>query len=66
MTARILPIINVAPLFVGGERAAQTAREIGAACRDLGFFYVTASAPRRCTRSIPPAALSSRCPKPRK
>ncbi len=42
MSAQTLPIINVAPLLDGdGERAAQTAREIGAACRDLGFFYAT-------------------------
>ena len=41
MSARTLPVINVAPLLGGGERAAQSAREIGAACRDLGFFYAT-------------------------
>lgn len=41
MNARTLPVINVAPLFGGGARVAQTAREIGAACRDLGFFYAT-------------------------
>ncbi len=40
MSARTLPVINVAPLLAGGE-AAQTALEIGAACRDLGFFYAT-------------------------
>ncbi len=34
-----VPIVDVAPLLDGeGER---TAREIGAACRDLGFFYAT-------------------------
>lgn len=35
-----LPIIDVAPLFSEG-RAARVAEEIGAACRDLGFFYAT-------------------------
>lgn len=42
MTARTLPIINVAPLLSSDEAArTQTAREFGAACRDLGFFYAT-------------------------
>lgn len=42
MSARTLPIINVAPLLAGDEAArTQTAREIGAACRGLGFFYAT-------------------------
>ncbi len=37
-----LPIINVAPLLQkGAETAEKTAAEIGAACRDLGFFYAT-------------------------
>lgn len=40
MTDQRLPIINVASLGGGGSAAAaQTAPEIGAACRDLGFFY---------------------------
>ncbi|MGE0046622.1 MAG: isopenicillin N synthase family dioxygenase [Hyphomonadaceae bacterium] len=36
-----LPVIGMAPLF-GADRAARArvAAEIGAACRDLGFFYV--------------------------
>jgi len=40
-----LPIINVGPLF-GDDAVArdQTARAIGAACRELGFFYVTGHA----------------------
>lgn len=40
-----LPIINVAPLF-GDDAAArnETARAVGAACRELGFFYVTGHA----------------------
>src|SRR5262245_38562302 len=37
-----LPIINVAQLLESDvESAARTAREIGHACRDLGFFYAT-------------------------
>jgi len=40
VTDQRLPIINVASLGGGGSAAAaQTAPEIGAACRDLGFFY---------------------------
>jgi len=41
MTAAI-PIIDVSPL-AGGEEAGirRVAREIGAACRGIGFFYVT-------------------------
>ncbi len=37
-----IPLIDLAPLF-GGDAAARaaTARQIGAACRDIGFFYVT-------------------------
>jgi isopenicillin N synthase-like dioxygenase len=35
-----LPVIDVAPLREGGE-GARVADEIGAACRDLGFFYAT-------------------------
>lgn len=36
-----LPIINVAPLFSDDAHArGAVAREIGAACRDIGFFYV--------------------------
>jgi isopenicillin N synthase-like dioxygenase len=38
-----LPIINVAPLLAR-EDASTVAREIGDACRDLGFFYVTGHA----------------------
>jgi len=40
-----LPIINVAPLF-GDDASArdEVARAIGAACRELGFFYVTGHA----------------------
>lgn len=40
-----LPIINVAPLFGDDARARDhVARAIGAACRELGFFYVTGHA----------------------
>lgn len=35
-----LPIIDVAPLRQAGD-AARASREIGRACRDLGFFYAT-------------------------
>ena len=40
MATDTLPVINVAPLF-GGDDAARrdVAEQIGAACRDLGFFY---------------------------
>jgi isopenicillin N synthase-like dioxygenase len=40
-----LPVIDVSPLF-GGDDAARrkTASEIGAACRDLGFFYASGHA----------------------
>jgi len=40
-----LPVIDVAPLF-GRDTAARAkaAAEIGAACRDLGFFYATGHA----------------------
>jgi isopenicillin N synthase-like dioxygenase len=37
-----LPVINVAPLLADdAEGAVRTAREIGRACRELGFFYAT-------------------------
>lgn len=37
-----MPIINVAPLRGGSDGArAEAAAEIGAVCRDLGFFYAT-------------------------
>jgi isopenicillin N synthase-like dioxygenase len=35
-----LPIIDVAPLVHGSPDAARVAQQIGAACRDTGFFYV--------------------------
>jgi isopenicillin N synthase-like dioxygenase len=38
-----LPVIDVAPLLDGGD-VARAAAEIGAACRDLGFFYATGHA----------------------
>jgi isopenicillin N synthase-like dioxygenase len=38
-----LPVINVEPLLSGGDARA-AAHEIGAACRDLGFFYATGHA----------------------
>src|SRR3954447_10961412 len=37
-----IPIIDIAPLLAGdadGER--NVAREVGRACRDIGFFYIT-------------------------
>src|SRR4051812_42356637 len=37
-----LPVIDIAPLLQrGANTRADTARAIEAACRDLGFFYVT-------------------------
>ena len=45
MTSEHLPVINVAPLFGGDEAARQdVAAKIGAACRDLGFFYASGHA----------------------
>ena len=45
MSRQSLPVINVAPLF-GGDDAARrdVAAQIGAACRDLGFFYASGHA----------------------
>jgi isopenicillin N synthase-like dioxygenase len=40
-----LPVINVAPLFGRDDPSrARVAAEIGAACRELGFFYATGHA----------------------
>lgn len=39
MTA--IPVIDVSALSQGGDRMAEVAAAIGAACRDVGFFYVT-------------------------
>lgn len=40
-----LPVIDVAPLFgVDAAARARVANEIGAACRDLGFFYAAGHA----------------------
>lgn len=40
-----LPVIDVSPLLSGGEPARRSAAEdIGAACRDLGFFYAAGHA----------------------
>jgi isopenicillin N synthase-like dioxygenase len=37
-----IPVIDVAPLLNGSmERAHAVAKELGAACRDVGFFYVS-------------------------
>lgn len=42
MTASRLPVIDMTPLFGRDEAArATTAAEIGRACADLGFFYVS-------------------------
>jgi len=47
-----LPVIDLAPLRQGGEAAlAATAREIGAACRGAGFFYVV-------NHGVPPALIA--------
>lgn len=43
MRGEALPIIDVAPLLDGAD-GSRVAAEIGAACRDLGFFYATGHA----------------------
>ena len=44
MTLR-LPVIDVSPLLAGSDSARRAvAEEIGAACRDLGFFYAAGHA----------------------
>jgi isopenicillin N synthase-like dioxygenase len=42
MTDRALPVIDIAPLItdVGGDADDDVARQLDAACRDHGFFYV--------------------------
>lgn len=35
-----IPIIDVGPLVAGGANRHEVARQIGAACREQGFFYV--------------------------
>jgi isopenicillin N synthase-like dioxygenase len=35
-----LPLIDVAPLVEGGDVRQQVAEQLGAACRDWGFFYI--------------------------
>ncbi len=53
MATKHLPVINVAPMFGDDEVARRTvAEQIGAACRDLGFFYASGHA-------IPERTLSS-------
>jgi isopenicillin N synthase-like dioxygenase len=48
-----LPVIDIAPLLSGGDaERARVAAEIGAACRDTGFFYAVGHA-------IAPATLRS-------
>ena len=37
--AQALPIIDLGPLGDGDAGLARVAAEIGAACRDVGFFY---------------------------
>lgn len=51
MTRAGLPIVDVAPLISGGD-AVRVAAEIGAACREAGFFYATG-------HSIEPDMLSA-------
>jgi isopenicillin N synthase-like dioxygenase len=47
-----IPIIDVSPLATGDARgAAKVAAEIGAACRDIGFFYVAG-------HPVPPSLMS--------
>ena len=38
--AKTLPVIDLSSLSKDGSGLAQTAEKIGAACRDVGFFYV--------------------------
>ena len=38
--AKTLPVIDLSSLSKDGSGLAQTAEKIGAACRDIGFFYV--------------------------
>ena len=54
MTTDSLPVIDVAPLFGGDEAARrEAAAQIGAACRDLGFFYAKGHAiTERTMRSL--------------
>jgi isopenicillin N synthase-like dioxygenase len=40
MAARTLPVIDIAPLLDASASSSRIAREIEAACRDTGFFYV--------------------------
>ena len=41
MAANEIPVIDLAPLFDGGDEGLkQVAGEIGAACRGIGFFYI--------------------------
>lgn len=48
-----LPVIDVSPLLSGGDAARRAvAEEIGAACRDLGFFYASGHA-------VPPETLAT-------
>jgi isopenicillin N synthase-like dioxygenase len=35
-----VPVIDIGPLVAGGDGRAAVARELGAACRECGFFYV--------------------------
>ncbi len=42
MPLSAIPIIDVAPLIGGSpEQARETARSLGRACRDVGFFYIS-------------------------
>lgn len=48
--AQHLPVIDVSPLLSGSEPARRAAAEdIGAACRDLGFFYASGHAIAQAT-----------------
>ena len=38
--AKTLPVIDLSSLREDGSGLAQAAEKIGAACRDVGFFYV--------------------------
>jgi isopenicillin N synthase-like dioxygenase len=36
-----IPLIDIAPLIAGAPERERVARELGAACREHGFFYIT-------------------------
>ena len=47
-----IPLIDIAPLVAGSPAPSEVAEQLGQACREHGFFYIsgTASTRRLCTR----------------